>query len=58
LPGKAEQPTDSGFDAFLEALRATGYDLRVSVEDNGQRFEDFAPEAADALRYLKPRLPA
>ena len=58
LPGKAEQPTDSGFDAFLESLRATGYDLRLSVEDNGQRFEDFAPEAADALRYLKQRLAA
>lgn len=58
LPSKREQPTDAGYDAFLDALRATGYAGRVSVEDNGRRFSDFGPEAAQALAYLRERLGA
>ena len=54
--GKPEQPTDPGFDEFLEAIVATGYDRRISVEDNGKRFSDFDAEAGPALAYLKDRL--
>lgn len=56
LPGKPAQATDAGYEAFLQALRATGYDLRVSVEDNGKRFADRATEAPAALAYLRARL--
>jgi len=56
LADKPEQPTDPGFDEFLEAIVATGYDRRVSVEDNGKRFSDFGSEAGPALAYLKDRL--
>ena len=56
LAGKPEQPTDPGFDEFLEAIVATGYDRRISVEDNGKRFSDFDAEAGPALAYLKDRL--
>jgi sugar phosphate isomerase/epimerase len=53
-----EQPTDPGFDDFLDALLATGYDLRMSVEDNGKRFTDFPAQAGPALDYLRARVPA
>ena len=57
IPGAPEQPTDPGFDNFLDALLATGYDLRMSVEDNGKRFTDFATQAGPALDYLRARVP-
>ncbi|MBM4436116.1 MAG: sugar phosphate isomerase/epimerase [Actinobacteria bacterium] len=56
LPGKPAQRTDADYDAFLAALKAAGYDSRVSVEDNGKRFTDLATEAPAALAYLRARL--
>jgi len=56
IADKPEQPTDAGFDAFLETLLSTGYDQRVSVEDNGNRFSDFDTEARQALAYLRDRI--
>ncbi|MDE2903705.1 MAG: sugar phosphate isomerase/epimerase [Chloroflexota bacterium] len=58
IAGAPEQPTDPGFDEFLDALLATGYDLRMSVEDNGKRFTDFQAQAGPALDYLRARVPA
>ncbi len=58
LPGAPAHPTDAGFDDFLRQLLAVGYDGRISVEDNGKRFGNFAAQAGQALAYLRARLPA
>ena len=56
FPDREAQPIDAAYDTFLSVLKATGYDLRVSVEDNGRRFGDLTVDAPAALAYLKARL--
>lgn len=53
LSEKTPKAWDEVFPDFVQALRRARYDGRVSVEDNGGRFQDFEPEARAALEYLK-----
>jgi len=55
LEGKELRPWDYVYPQFLTSLSETGYDHRISVEDNGGRFEDFETEAGLALAYLKDK---
>lgn len=56
LPGSPPQSTDAGFPGFLRALTAVNYTGRVSIEDNGKRFECFSRQAPQALAYLRAHL--
>ena len=56
LPGSPPQSTDAGFPDFLRALTAVNYTARVSIEDNGKRFDGFDRQAPQALAYLRAHL--
>lgn len=56
LPGSPAQSTDAELPDFLRALLALDYQGRVSVEDNGQRFDRFDVQAAQALAYVREHL--
>ena len=56
LPDSPVQSTDAGLPDFLRALPALDYQGRVSVEDNGHRFEQFERQAPQALTYVRERL--
>ncbi|MDP6184258.1 MAG: sugar phosphate isomerase/epimerase family protein [Gammaproteobacteria bacterium] len=53
LDGMSPRLWDELYVEFLGALRSAGYDARISIEDNGGRFQDFQTEARQALEYLK-----
>lgn len=53
IEGKSPRLWDSSYADFLAALRRSGYDARVSVEDNGSRFENFEAEAGRVLSRLR-----
>ncbi|MDP6039151.1 MAG: sugar phosphate isomerase/epimerase family protein [Candidatus Latescibacteria bacterium] len=40
-------------ECFLTALKQTGYDGRISIEDNGKRFENFAEEVGPAANRIR-----
>ena len=56
LPGSPPQSTDAGLPDFLRALTAVNYSGRVSIEDNGKRFDCFSRQAPQALAYLQAHL--
>ncbi len=53
LAGMEPTVWDAPYPGFLSALKSTGYDARISVEDNGSRFRDFGQDAPSVLEYLK-----
>lgn len=56
LPGSPAQVTDPGLPTFLHELLALNYRGRISVEDNGRRFEAFETQAPQALAYIREQL--
>ena len=56
LPSSTPQSTDAGLPDFLRALTAMDYSGRVSIEDNGRRFDSFERQAPQALAYLRAHL--
>ena len=56
LPSSTPQSTDAGLPDFLRALTAMDYSGRVSIEDNGRRFDSFERQAPQALAYLRTHL--
>jgi sugar phosphate isomerase/epimerase len=40
-------------ELFIQTLKKTGYDGRISIEDNGKRFDDFATEAQPAAERIR-----
>ncbi|MGQ9629190.1 MAG: sugar phosphate isomerase/epimerase family protein [bacterium] len=55
VPELASEGKPFDHEGFFRALRDAGYDGRISVEDNGRRFTDFAREAPAVLRFLRRR---
>ena len=53
LSGMSQRPWDSLYSAFLTNLRLAKYEARISIEDNGGRFQHLESEAKMALDYLK-----
>lgn len=53
IPNLIAHDTDYDFVGYLSALKTSGYTGRISVEDNGKRFGDFATEAGPVLNHLK-----
>ena len=56
LAGSPPQSTDAGLLEFLRALTAVNYTGRISIEDNGKRFDSFDRQAPQALAYLRAHL--
>ena len=53
LNGMPPRPWDEIYVGFLNALRASGYADRITIEDNGGRFGDYSIEPKRALEYIK-----
>ncbi|MCY3802492.1 MAG: sugar phosphate isomerase/epimerase [Chloroflexi bacterium] len=53
LAGMPPRPWDGIYVEFLDALQSAGYADRISIEDNGGRFEDYSTEPKRALEYIK-----
>jgi len=53
LPGVIDSDLTFDHSGYLAALKAGGYDDRISVEDNGRRFTDCDLQAKPVLDYLK-----
>ncbi len=56
LPNAPAQSTDAGLPEFLRALLTLNYRGRLSVEDNGQRFDQFDLQAAQTLLHVREHL--
>lgn len=53
VPDCAIEGSEVSHAALFKSLRSIGYDDRISIEDHGKRFTDYAVQAAPVLRRLK-----